>query len=333
MDLRKRAMTAVACAAAISAGAFSMTGSASAQAPAAAAAPFCQQSGPIAADQIKAPVPTASCPIAGRLITLPGGAGLHVPAPGGRTVVQVLTTSGEESFDVSNLNGQVHVTSTLPGSAPRASAHRAARASTAADPACSDSHYLVLDPFVGNLNWYYNSSSASRAHLSGSTTLTAIRTANSNDSLDHNDCGLTGQFAVYGSYQGDTSKYANINSSGQCTSNFPDGQNTDSWGPYNGNGDLAVTCTYHVAGRTQEADTNFGSDVGFVASLGGTCTNSYDLQDVATHEWGHSFGLNDLYSASDSALTMYGYSGTCETSKDTIGLGDYDGFANLYGFR
>lgn len=50
-----------------------------------------------------------------------------------------------------------------------------------------------------------------------------------------------------------------------------------------------------------------------------------------THEFGHWFVLDDLYSDADYWLTMYGYAGYGETYKQTLGLGDIMGIQAIYG--
>lgn len=59
--------------------------------------------------------------------------------------------------------------------------------------------------------------------------------------------------------------------------------------------------------------------------------NVMDLQNIATHEIGHGLGLADLYDASTSEETMYGYSSYGETSKRTLYYGDIAGIMDLYG--
>lgn len=56
-----------------------------------------------------------------------------------------------------------------------------------------------------------------------------------------------------------------------------------------------------------------------------------DLQNITTHELGHSVGLDDIYSASCSAVTMYGYSAYGEIKKRTLELPDITGLQTLYG--
>ena len=55
-----------------------------------------------------------------------------------------------------------------------------------------------------------------------------------------------------------------------------------------------------------------------------------DLQSIATHELGHAAGMDDLYTASCTEETMYGYAGEGETKKRTLNAGDITGINELY---
>jgi len=57
---------------------------------------------------------------------------------------------------------------------------------------------------------------------------------------------------------------------------------------------------------------------------------AFDVQNVSTHELGHSLCLKDLYSGGDSEKTMYGYVAAGETKKQTLEQDDMDGIAYLY---
>lgn len=55
-----------------------------------------------------------------------------------------------------------------------------------------------------------------------------------------------------------------------------------------------------------------------------------DFENIATHELGHSVGMDDLYDGSCTDETMYGYAGTGETNKRTLNAGDIEGISSLY---
>ncbi len=59
-------------------------------------------------------------------------------------------------------------------------------------------------------------------------------------------------------------------------------------------------------------------------------SGTYDLQNVGTHEHGHSLCLIDLYSGTDSEKTMYGSASSGETKKRTLEQDDIDGITYLY---
>jgi hypothetical protein len=185
--------------------------------------------------------------------------------------------------------------------------------------------------------WYYNESTASRAGLTVSATENDIRADNNNMTTGQNNCGFaTNVFPVHGSFQGNTSKFANINSSAQCTSNFPDGQNTVSFGPFDSSaaGTEAVTCVTWNSGSLAmiEADIYVGSNVGMVDTLPSNCASAgdldLDLQTIVTHEWGHAYGLAHETSGPDEV--MYPFKNYCQLRRH-LGEGDYDGMASLYG--
>lgn len=58
--------------------------------------------------------------------------------------------------------------------------------------------------------------------------------------------------------------------------------------------------------------------------------NKMDLDNIVTHEKGHSFGMNDLYTSFCSEQTMYGYASFGETKKRTLEIGDINGINKLY---
>jgi len=70
-------------------------------------------------------------------------------------------------------------------------------------------------------------------------------------------------------------------------------------------------------------------DVDFDWSVTGE-EGKMDFENIATHEIGHSVGLDDLYSDECSEQTMYGYAVYGETKKRTLESGDINGVYQLY---
>lgn len=117
----------------------------------------------------------------------------------------------------------------------------------------------------------------------------------------------------------------------------PDGRNEILFGNYTKNPDvIAVTVTWgYFRGPPQSREiTEFDImfDIDFTwgdAELGDMSV--MDLQNIATHEFGHGVGLADLYADECSEQTMYGYATYGETIKRTLESGDIAGIQELYG--
>lgn len=296
---------------------------------------FCQGTGPISTSTIGSGVNITQCPIVGRELETPDGTvpSLGVPVPGldEGIVGSAFTTSGEyELYASVDAFGNLTVTKT---SATPPAQPASVEPAAASDPACSESTYNLESggvrwPASATVNWYYNESSVSRSGLSVSASLDDVRQANTNMTRGINNCGFAE--SVWNSraqFIGDTSKYANIDSSAHCTSSFPDGQNTVSWGSLP-SGYLAYTCYEHSSNTLTEADIQLASTGHLVDSLPSNCTDQSDLQSVATHEWGHAFGLAHETSGADEV--MYPTGGPCRLRRH-LGKGDYNGMAYNYG--
>lgn len=137
---------------------------------------------------------------------------------------------------------------------------------------------------------------------------------------------------------GHTANYLGATSVNRAARDY---KNILSWGRAS-NSALAVTYTWYYpsTGQAVETDTimnqkyawNWSNPVAWPLVPGETCafTNSYDAQDILTHELGHWFGLNDHYTSDYANNTMYGYGGQKETKKDTLATGDATGLKNIY---
>ena len=140
-------------------------------------------------------------------------------------------------------------------------------------------------------------------------------------------CGNRQNGAVQ-EYRGAISTYAGISATGSCTGlSF---QNEVSFGPVDGSV-LAWACTYSdFTGLIHEADIKFDNTSRTWHTATSGCSGSkYDLQGVATHEFGHAFGLE--HSAQSSGQVMAPTTGTCNTSQRQLGRGDQEGLRNKYG--
>ncbi|OGY18607.1 MAG: hypothetical protein A2900_02880 [Candidatus Chisholmbacteria bacterium RIFCSPLOWO2_01_FULL_50_28] len=115
-----------------------------------------------------------------------------------------------------------------------------------------------------------------------------------------------------------------------------DGKNSASFGPYADSGVIAVTNVWgYFGGPPQtralvEWDMLFNTDSSW--TWGDATSNPLlmDLRNIATHELGHSAGMDDLYNTSCNLETMFGYSTEGDIIKRTLNDGDITGIQKLY---
>lgn len=112
--------------------------------------------------------------------------------------------------------------------------------------------------------------------------------------------------------------------------NESDGYNVVSWQSIDGLGRTLALTTYWYDTSTKlmtEFDIVFDKDETW--STTGE-PGKYDVQNVGTHEAGHTLVLEDLFDLADSEQTMYGYSAPGETKKKTLEAGDLAGIRHIY---
>jgi len=133
-----------------------------------------------------------------------------------------------------------------------------------------------------------------------------------------------------------------VNYSATWDTEAPDYKNELVFGDYHEEGVIAVCIVWgYFRGppstrRIVEFDIMFNTDYTWGYAGVTDEDNPYDLdimdlQNIATHELGHSVGLGDLYDDVASEETMYGLSEYGETKKRTLYLGDIAGIQKLYG--
>lgn len=103
---------------------------------------------------------------------------------------------------------------------------------------------------------------------------------------------------------------------------------------YPDSGVIAVTNVWGYFGGPPQTREIVDFDILFNSSFdwgdGLANPTKMDLQNIATHELGHGWGLDDIYSTSCSAVTMYGYSSNGDTEKRTLEPADVTGIQSLY---
>lgn len=105
--------------------------------------------------------------------------------------------------------------------------------------------------------------------------------------------------------------------------------NTIDFGDYPDNRVIAITSVWYTPKGRQIVEFDIRFNTRF--SWGDANPEKMDLQNIATHELGHGVGLDDIYSTTCSAVTMYGYSSYGETQKRTLEQPDITGLQKMYG--
>jgi hypothetical protein len=93
---------------------------------------------------------------------------------------------------------------------------------------------------------------------------------------------------------------------------------------------LGVTCVQASGSLIDEADMLLSKDVDWALSAD-ECFFSELLEAVATHEFGHAFGLDHVREDKHADLTMSTISnGPCHAEEISLGLGDMLALEELY---
>ena len=109
-----------------------------------------------------------------------------------------------------------------------------------------------------------------------------------------------------------------------------DGKNIVCFGSIPDAGVLAVNNFWFYSSTGQMIDSDIKFNTNYAWGTDGS-QSKYDVQNVATHELGHSLSLADLYEPADSEKTMFGYSSAGETKQRTLDQDDINGIIYLYG--
>ena len=194
---------------------------------------------------------------------------------------------------------------------------------------CSDSAYKLEGSakWHSTWTWYFNvGSTPSEVHQDKATS--ALRDAAGNITGAHNDCGLPDNVNAHHAYKGTTSKSANIGTNSSCKSS--DGTSVVDFGDL-ALADLGFACYWTQGSSVVEGDMRLNkADYSWVVIIGDGCVTKYSVEDAATHEFGHIFGLADLSASLHPNLTMSAVMLPCQNSQTSLGLGDVKGLEAQY---
>jgi hypothetical protein len=252
------------------------------------------------------------------------GIGVTVPPPGEGVALSVLTTHGSANLHVwTTKRGQVWELNGSPVSQG---------SDSGGTPECSDSYEPAAEGWRYAANFplsYYVHESTIPSGMTKANLYTDLQTAGNNWLIEHNSCGRpTAQYTTGTAYAGNQERNNNMDSSGNCTA--PDGVSMVGFGTGLPAGAIAATCTWSSNGEATESDLRLNSSLNWITDEGSGCKTAYNIDNIVTHERGHSFGLDDVYTSGHNQLTMWGYASPCAKNKETLALGDMLRFEDLY---
>ena len=212
--------------------------------------------------------------------------------------------------------------------------------------ACTDSFYLEGGyRETDRHRWTWNSRTApvnqpsGEPQMSPDAVLRALRRGTANITHTENDCGMTDDVentAAEFDHRFIASPQIAPNSN-DCRS--ADSHNAVDFGDLGDPGPRATHCrwTFPRPGYDEltDADIRFNKEEynWTVHPSGANCNNDYDIEDVMTHERGHTYGLKDLKASDHGNLTMGTGSSTfydCQSQRRTLGRGDILGLREIY---
>jgi hypothetical protein len=252
------------------------------------------------------------------------------PPPGMRVLVEVIyedghmelvdvTTSEDGEVETRNHGAEWGLAAPMP-------------ATDACPTKCADDRSsLTGHHWQGTLAWSYRDANRPAA-LDKQATIAALAHGASGPPSARDACGLDDSVGAAHAYLGETNTAPNIVVQGdEVLCGSTDGHNVVGWADLPG-GTLGVTCTWsYASGRAAESDMLYDTGVswytGNTAPAG--CAAQFSLRGVATHEFGHAFGLGHAPGNSCN-LTMYPSTWPCNDGARRFGLGDVQGLESIY---
>ena len=292
---------------------------------------LCSSRAPIPASALRSGV-RPGCSLVGRVVTS-GRVAVVVPPAGRGVGADGVGIHGDVvGLRVDNAGGVVRATRVGHSVSTTGRAPVARRSSL---PACKDRTYSLehgRHPWATALSWHFRASSAPDRY--GKKKLARhLKHANGNMRLGRDTCGKPRIDAPAAHYRGRTSAKPNIKptSSGVKCGSF-NTRNVVGFGNLPG-GLLGWTCYWWGGnGKMIAADMMLDKTKLLVLHLPKNCGRKWDMEAVATHEWGHAYGLGHT-GPGHTNLTMPHVIKVCSKAPRTLGLGDWLGMKDLYGTR
>jgi hypothetical protein len=200
-------------------------------------------------------------------------------------------------------------------------------AAAVTDP-CKDGAYNLSGVKWGtDFAWFYQSATTP-SNFTASAAAGAFQRAVNHITGGYTNCGLTDNVGATNTYLGTTPVAANINNDGSC--GLGDKANVVGFGALPKNY-LGFTCWWTMNGVVFEADMRLNKAYyRFYVKKPSSCSSRFSIEAVATHEFGHAFGLAHVSETYHPSLTMSTALRPCQASESTLGLGDVRGLSALY---
>jgi matrixin len=190
------------------------------------------------------------------------------------------------------------------------------------DPAFTPTEYTAPPSFA----WRFKRASTPSS-ISPTAAEAALKRAAGNVVGADNDCDLDDNVAASHRYLGTTSRAPNVSAKSVCLAR--DGESVVGFGDLASQ--LALACWWTQSAVVVEADIRLNkADHRWAIYPGKGCMDSFAVEAVATHEFGHVFGLGHVNEDVHGKLTMSPLLKPCQNSESTLGAGDVLGLAEKY---
>ncbi len=180
--------------------------------------------------------------------------------------------------------------------------------------------------------WFYNQGGQPTSYPASSF-VSATQAAQVNVSRGDNSCGWAVDPKIYAKYGGGTTTALQISSTSTTnTCGTQDSKSVIGWGALAG-GYIGWTCMrWDASYRMMAGDIRMANNTLWsIGSLTG-CINKWDYESLATHEFGHWYGLQHVAESTHGNLVMSPQiNGKCQANERNLGYGDIYGMLALYG--